>query len=162
MRHKVAGRKLGRTSAHRMAMLRNMVTSLFVHERIRTTDPKAKEVRRLADKIVSLGKRGDLSAQRRVAAMVRGKAVTRKLFTDLADRFRDVPGGYTRVIKLGPRRGDGALMSMVELVGPPEGKRGRQKKGTKRATTRGKTASSRRSSKTEESGRAGKAEETKT
>lgn len=132
MRHRIAGRKLGRTTSHRLSMLRNMVTSLFVHERIRTTDAKAKEVRKLAEKMITLGKRGDLHARRQAAAVVRGRQVTRKLFTELADRYQDVLGGYTRSVKLGPRRGDGAMISLVELVKPKEVRPSRKKRATKR------------------------------
>jgi large subunit ribosomal protein L17 len=97
-------------------MMRNMVTSLLDHERIETTDAKAKELRSLADKMITLGKRGDLHARRQALSVIRSKAVTAKLFDDLADRFRDRPGGYTRVIKVGNRVGDAAPVSIIELV----------------------------------------------
>lgn len=116
MRHQKAGRKLNRTSAHRKALFRNMVTSLLEHERIHTTDAKAKELRGLADRMITLGKRGDLHARRQALSVIRDKEVTAKLFGELADRYRDRPGGYTRVIKLGHRAGDAAPQSMIELV----------------------------------------------
>ena len=97
-------------------MLRNMATSLLEHERIETTDAKAKELKRFADRMITLGKRGDLHARRQALAILRSKKVTAKLFDDLADRFRDRPGGYTRVIKVGSRVGDSAPISIIELV----------------------------------------------
>lgn len=118
MRHRVGQRKLGRTTSHRLAMLRNMATSLFLHERIRTTDARAKELRRIAEKMITLGKRGDLHARRQAAAVLRGKQATSKVFTELAERYRNLAGGYTRIVKLGPRRGDGAMVSVIELVQP--------------------------------------------
>lgn len=116
MRHRNAGRKLGRTSAHRSALLRNLVTALLEHERIETTDAKAKELRRVADKMITLGKRGDLHARRQAAAVVRSREVTSKLFGPLAERYRERPGGYTRILKLRTRIGDAAPISMIELV----------------------------------------------
>jgi len=116
MRHRKSGRKLNRTSAHRKAMMRNMVTSLLDHERIETTDAKAKELRGLADRMITLGKRGDLHARRQALSVIRSKEITAKLFDELAARFRDRPGGYTRVIKLGNRVGDAAPISIIELV----------------------------------------------
>ena len=116
MRHRNAGRKLGRTSAHRTALLRNLVTSLLDHERIETTDAKAKELRRIADRMITLGKRGDLHARRQALRVVQSRDVTSKLFSTLADRYRERPGGYTRVLKLRTRVGDAAPVSMVELV----------------------------------------------
>ncbi|MAI24752.1 MAG: 50S ribosomal protein L17 [Spirochaeta sp.] len=116
MRHQKAGRKLNRNSAHRKALFRNMVTSLLDHERIHTTDAKAKELRGLADRMITLGKRGDLHARRQALSVIRDKEVAAKLFGELADRYRDRPGGYTRVIKLGHRAGDAAPQSMIELV----------------------------------------------
>jgi large subunit ribosomal protein L17 len=117
------GRKLGRTSAHRKALYRNLVTSLLQHERVQTTDAKAKEVRRLAERMITLGKRGDLHARRRALRVIRHRDVAAKVFDDLAERYRDRPGGYTRVLKLGSRVGDAAPISIVELVGQaPAGK----------------------------------------
>ncbi len=116
MRHRWSGRKLGRTSAHRQALLRNLVTALLEHETIETTDAKAKEVRRVAERMITLGKRGDLHARRMALRVVRTKEVTTKLFDELAPRFRERPGGYTRVLKVRRRVGDAAPMSMIELV----------------------------------------------
>jgi large subunit ribosomal protein L17 len=116
MRHRKSGVKLNRTSSHRDAMFRNMVTSLFKHERIRTTDAKAKELRRWADHLVTLAKRGDLHARRQALAIVREKAVVHKLFEEAQEKFGKRRGGYTRVIKLGSRPGDAAKISMIELV----------------------------------------------
>ena len=116
MRHRKRHGKLGRSSAHRKALLRNMVTSLLDKERIETTDAKAKELRRVADRMITLGKRGDLHARRRALSVIRSKEVTSKVFEELADRFRERPGGYTRVLKVGLRTGDAAPMSIIELV----------------------------------------------
>lgn len=119
MRHRNARRKLGRTSAHRIALLRNLVTSLLDHEQIETTDAKAKELKRYADKMITLGKRGDLHARRQALAVVKSADVTRKLFSELAERYRTREGGYTRVLKLRTRVGDAAPISLVELVDRP-------------------------------------------
>ena len=116
MRHRKGKRKLNRNSSHRKALMRNMVTSLLDHERIETTDAKAKELRRVADRMITLGKRGDLHARRQALATIRSKEVTAKLFGELADRYRERPGGYTRVLKVRTRPGDAAAISMVELV----------------------------------------------
>lgn len=120
MRHRKAGRKLGRTTAHRSAMLRNMVTSLFEHERIVTTVPKAKEARRVADKMITLAKRGDLHARRQAYAYIRSKDVVAKLFDEIQTQYTDRNGGYTRIIKTGTRHGDAAPMAILELVGYEE------------------------------------------
>jgi large subunit ribosomal protein L17 len=101
-------------------MYRNMVTSLLEHERIQTTDSKAKELRRVAERMITLGKRGDLHARRRAMRVIRDKGVTAKVFDQLAERFRDRPGGYTRVVKLGNRVGDAAPLSVIELMDRPE------------------------------------------
>jgi len=116
MRHNNAGRRLGRTTSHREAMFRNMVTSLFNHEKITTTDAKAKEIRSVAEKMITLGKRGDLHAMRLAAAYIREKSVVTKLFTTIAPRYKERSGGYTRIIKLGIRQGDTAPISLIELV----------------------------------------------
>ena len=116
MRHRYHGGKLGRTSAHRKALLRNLVTALLDHERIETTDAKARELRRVADRMITLGKRGDLHARRQALAVIRSREVTGKVFGDLAERFRSRPGGYTRVVKTRIRPGDCAPLSIVELV----------------------------------------------
>lgn len=118
MRHKKAGVKLGRTSAHRKAMFRNMVTSLFKHGRIKTTDVKAKELRRWADKMITLAKRGDLHARRQAMAVIMEKEVVHKLFEEAPARFGGKNGGYTRVTKIGFRAGDAASMAVVEFTAP--------------------------------------------
>ena len=117
MRHRKAGLKLNRTTSHRNAMFRNMVTSLFKYERIRTTAAKAKELRRWADHLITLAKRGDLHARRQALSYLYKKDVVKKLFEDIGPRFIERPGGYTRIFKIGPRAGDGAEMAVLELVG---------------------------------------------
>jgi len=116
MRHRKSGRQLSRNSSHRWALMRNLVTALLRHEKIQTTDPKAKELRRWADRVITLGKEGSLHARRQVLGIVQDKAVVRKLFDTIAPRFKERPGGYTRIIKIGWRRGDAAQMSLIELV----------------------------------------------
>ncbi len=116
MRHRVSGRKLGRTSAHRKAMFRNQLTSLLVHERIVTTISKAKEVRPLAERMVTLARTGSLAARRRALAVVPDKEVVSRLFGEIAPRFSGRPGGYTRILRLGRRRGDGAELAILEFV----------------------------------------------
>ena len=116
MRHRMGGRKLNKTSTHRKSMFANMATSLLKHEQIKTTLPKAKELRRFADKIITLGKRGTLHARRQAASVVRDEDVLRKLFGDLAERYKDRPGGYTRVMHAGYRYGDNAPLAFIELV----------------------------------------------
>lgn len=120
MRHLKAGRRLGRTTEHRQAMLRNMVTALVEHERLETTHAKAKEMRRCAEQIITLAKRGDLHARRQTMALVRSKKMVAKLFGELRERFQARSGGYTRIIPFGVRLGDGAAMSIIELVDRPE------------------------------------------
>ena len=116
MRHKVDGRKFSRDTAHRWSMYRNLVTDLLDYEKIVTTEPKAKEVRRFAEKMITLGKKGDLNARRRALAFIYDERVVEKVFSDLAKRYADRPGGYTRIIKLGQRQGDGAPVVQFELV----------------------------------------------
>ena len=116
MRHRKSGRKLGRTATHRSAMFRNMVVSLFEHERIETTDAKAKELRRIAEKLITRGKAGTLHARRMAARYVRNPSVLQKLFSDIAGRYSEREGGYTRIIKLGNRKGDNAPISIIELM----------------------------------------------
>lgn len=116
MRHNKAGRRLGRKTSHREAMFRNMVTSLLTHEKITTTDAKAKEIRSFTERMITLGKRGDLHSMRLAAAFIREKSVVTKLFSTIAPRYMDRPGGYTRIIKLGIRQGDTAPISLIELV----------------------------------------------
>ena len=117
-------RKLGRTSSQRKALLRDLATDLIVHERIETTEAKAKELRSVVEKMITLGKRGDLHARRQAAAFIRnevaneesGQDALQKLFSDIAPRYEERQGGYTRIMKMGPRRGDGAPMVVIELV----------------------------------------------
>lgn len=116
MRHGKSGRRLGRTTSHREAMFRNLVTSFLSHEKITTTDAKAKEIRSVAEKMITLGKRGDLHALRQAASYIREKSVVTKLFTTIAPRYKDRLGGYTRIVKLGIRQGDAAPVSIIELV----------------------------------------------
>ncbi|MGQ9674911.1 MAG: 50S ribosomal protein L17 [Chloroflexota bacterium] len=116
MRHRVAGRKLGRPTAQRLALLRNLVTDLLRYEKITTTEAKARELRSEAEKLITLGKRGDLHARRQALAYIYDPRVVDKLFDALAERFASRPGGYTRIVKLGPRLGDAAPMARIELV----------------------------------------------
>ena len=120
MAHRVAGRKLGRATDHRLALFRNQVTDLLRNERLITTEAKAREVRTFAEKMITLGKRGDLHARRRALRFVYDKNVVNKLFSDLAPRFQDRKGGYTRMIKLVPRQGDGSRMAQLQLVDEEE------------------------------------------
>ncbi len=128
MRHNKAGRRLGRTTSHRVAMFRNMVTSFLNHEKITTTDAKAKELRSIAEKMITLGKKGDLHAMRQAASFIRDKKVVTKLFTTIAPRYQERAGGYTRIIKLGLRSGDNASLSLIELVEGPVEKKAPKKK----------------------------------
>lgn len=116
MRHNKAGRRLGRKTSHREAMFRNMVTSLLDHGKITTTDAKAKEIRVVAERMITLGKRGDLHSMRLAASVIREKSVVSKLFSTIAPRYKERLGGYTRIIKLGIRQGDAAPVSLIELV----------------------------------------------
>jgi len=156
MRHRVAGRKLGRTTEHRVALLRNLSTQLFAREKIQTTLAKAKELRPFAERLVTISKRGTLHARRQVLRHIHDSAVVSKLFDTLSARFDQRPGGYTRIIKLGPRRGDNAEMAVIELVGSEDtesvevtetapskkkqAKRKPAKKVTKKKTAKKKTA----------------------
>ena len=126
MHHGKTGSKLGRTSSHKEAMLRNMVTSVIKHERIRTTDMKAKELRKIADKMITLGKRGSLHARRQALAVVRDETLVGKLFGELTERYRDREGGYTRIVKAGYRFGDNAPVSILEFI-PDEKKKEKAK-----------------------------------
>jgi large subunit ribosomal protein L17 len=120
MRHLKSGRKLNRTASHRWALMRNLITCLLRDERIQTTDPKAKEVRRWVDRVITLGKQGSLHARRQALSIVCDKAIVHKLFDTLGPRFKDRPGGYTRIIKIGRRRGDSAPISLIELLASAE------------------------------------------
>ena len=132
MRHLNQGRKLSRTSAHRKALFKNLVLALTQHDRIRTTDAKAKELRRYADRMVTLGKQGDLAARRHAFAFMQSRDAVKKLFDEIAPRYKDRAGGYTRVVKFGFRRGDAAQLSIIEFTGleekAPTRKRPRRKK----------------------------------
>ena len=116
MRHKISGRKLNRSTSHRRALYRNLVTDLLNHEKIVTTEAKAKEVRGLTEKMITLGKKGRLHHYRLALSYIMSEQVAKKVFSDLAPRYAERPGGYTRIVKLGPRLGDGAAMVQLELV----------------------------------------------
>ncbi len=137
MRHKVAGWKLGRNTSHRRSLLRNLVTSLIVEERIETTVPKAKALRPLVEKMITLGKRGDLSARRQAGAYLMTKEAVTRLFDTVAPRFGDREGGYLRIIRAGWRKGDGADTAFVELLGS---EKLQEEKREKRAAVRSKRA----------------------
>lgn len=142
MRHLKTGRKLNRSASHRLALMRNLVTSLFRHERIQTTDPKAKELRGWADHVITLGKEGTLHARRQAIGIVQDEGLVRKVFDSLAPRYKDRPGGYTRIVKVGWRHGDGAPLSLIELLpadgaGKAESSSG-AKKRSKRPAQKGK------------------------
>ena len=136
MKHRIVGRRLDRTTEHRTAMFRNLVTSLFRHERITTTTPKAKEIKRFADKFITLAKAGTPHARRQANRDVRDVEVLNKLFDTLGPRFKSRPGGYTRIIRVGRRAGDAAEMAMIELVertpAAPEGEEKAEKKAEKK------------------------------
>lgn len=142
MRHRIAGRKLGRTTSHRKAMLRNLVTSLFEHEKVKTTDSKAKELRPLAEHLIGLGKRGDLHARRQALAVVRKAEIVKKLFEAISPRYQTRPGGYLRIAKIGFRPGDGAPVSIVELIGErkKEGKKVKKSRAERKRERAQKTA----------------------
>jgi large subunit ribosomal protein L17 len=140
MRHLNSGRKLSRNSSHRWAMMRNMVTSLLREEKIQTTDPKAKELRRWTDHVITLGKDGSLHARRQALAIIQDKSVVHKLFETIATRFENRAGGYTRIIKIGRRHGDAAPVSLIELLAgsdeasqPTTGQEKKAKKKTRKA-----------------------------
>ncbi|NPU85096.1 MAG: 50S ribosomal protein L17 [Syntrophaceae bacterium] len=137
MRHRKLTTKLGRTASHRKAMFRNMVTSFLKYEKIETTDIKAKELRRVAEKMITLGKRGDLHARRQALAYVRDRDVVEKLFEQISSRFKERKGGYTRIVKTGYRTGDNAPMALIELVG---GEKEKAQKAKKPQKTKQKTA----------------------
>jgi large subunit ribosomal protein L17 len=116
MRHRKKGRKLSRTASHRRATMRNMATALFRHGRIETTTAKAKELRPYAERLITLAKRGDLHARRLAARRIQDHEVLGRLFSDIGPKYNERPGGYTRILKLGPRQGDAADMALIELV----------------------------------------------
>jgi large subunit ribosomal protein L17 len=136
MRHLKSGRQLSRNSSHRWALMRNLITALLREEKIRTTDPKAKELRRWVDRVITLGKQGTLHARRQVLSIVQDKAVVRKLFDTIGPRFKDRPGGYTRIVKVGIRRGDAAQMSVIELVASENAKESAAGGGRRRRRAR--------------------------
>jgi len=140
MRHQVKGRKLGRSPAHRKALFRNQLSSLVKEERIRTTLHKAKELRPLAEKVVTQGKRDTLHARRQVNRLISDRELVKKLFDEIAPRYHERPGGYTRIIKLGPRQGDGAEMAYLEFVDRGETEAATDKK-SKKATKKTKAKS---------------------
>ncbi len=131
MSHRRVGRKLGVVTKHRVSMLRNMVTDLLRHESIKTTDTRAKELRRLAEKMITLAKRGTLHSRRQAEGVVRDKTVLKKLFDELAQKYKDRQGGYTRIIKFGFRKGDNAPVSIIELVQEEVKPKGKKKKKSK-------------------------------
>ncbi|MCH2459983.1 MAG: 50S ribosomal protein L17 [Gemmatimonadetes bacterium] len=116
MRHRKKGRELSRTATHRKALLRNLVTSLFRHERVETTTAKAKELRPYAERLITLARRGDVHSRRLAGRKIQDREVLGKLFEDIAPRYEERPGGYTRILKVGHRKGDAAEMSLIELV----------------------------------------------
>ena len=140
MRHRVNTRKFGRTSAHRVSMFRNLVSSLIEHERVETTHEKAREVGRLAERMISLGKRGDLHARRQALRIVRGREVQSKLFGELAERFASRQGGYTRVLRTRRRPGDAAEMSIVSLLEAAPAAKGASEKAEKAPRKKAGTA----------------------
>ena len=137
MRHQKAGKRLGRNSSHRKAMFRNMVTSLFKHEQLETTDAKARLLRQKAEKMITLAKRGDLHARRQALSYMVDKATTHKLFDELKDRYADRQGGYVRIIKKATRKGDCAPISVIQLL-PEEGGKKKSKKKTKPGSSKPK------------------------
>jgi large subunit ribosomal protein L17 len=169
MRHRVAGRKLGRTSEHRLALLRNLSTALFEKERIRTTLAKARELRPFAEKLVTLSKKETLHARRRVLRHIHDRNVVAKLFDTLSARYAERPGGYTRILKLGPRRGDCAEMAIIEMVdsdvssdSPAKEPTGKTKKKARRSPAPSKKRSTRKAKSEEAEGAADKPKKTKT
>ena len=156
MRHKRAGRKLGVVTKHRKSMLRTLVTDFLRNERLKTTDTRAKELRRVAEKMITLGKRGTLHARRLAAAFIRDKEVLKKLFDEIAPKFSERPGGYTRIIKLGIRRGDNAPLSQIELVTeeykPKEKKKAKKTRKEKEAFAGAVAAKSRKKEAAEDLG----------
>ncbi len=143
MRHQKAGRKLGRDSSHRVSMLRNMVASFFNNERIETTDAKARELRKLAERMITLGKQGNLHARRHALAVIRDRKAVKKLFEDIAPRFQEREGGYTRIFKAGHRLGDGAFLSVIELTSKASPRK-KEKTGTKKKAPTSKSTAKRK------------------
>ncbi|HYK89375.1 MAG TPA: 50S ribosomal protein L17 [Acidobacteriota bacterium] len=160
MRHRVAGKKLGRKTAHRIMMFRNMVTSLFDKERIRTTLPRAKAVRPIAERMITLGKKESLHARRQALTFVKDPEIVSKLFSTIAPRFAQRSGGYTRIIRLGFRDGDGAQMAILELIGsefkPPKKEEGKGGKKAKKEEKPAAAAEEEKAPKKEETKEKGK------
>jgi len=150
MRHRVHGRKLGRPTPHRIALLRNLCTSLFEHERLTTTVQKAKEMRPVAEKLITLGKVGSLHARRQAAGFLLKAAVLQKLFDNIAGRYADRNGGYTRIIKLGYREGDGADLAIIELLGSELSVKKAEKAAAKAAADKAKSGKKPKPEKSEE------------
>ena len=151
MRHRISGRKLGRNPSHRRAMLRNLVTSFLEHERLVTTLPKAKELRPIAEKMITLGKRDTLHARRQVSAYLLDESTTKKVFDTIAPRFSDRPGGYSRIVRLGPRVGDGADVAVIELLGSElEAKKAKEAEVEAEAETKASTEDSTESENTDD------------
>jgi large subunit ribosomal protein L17 len=138
MRHRKSGNPLGRNTSHRKALLRNMVTSLFKYEQIETTDAKAKAIRPVAEKLITLAKRGDLHSRRQALAYIQDKGVTHRLFEEIRDRYLDRQGGYLRIVKKGTRKGDGASVSIVQLIKADEEQKQGRKKSKKSKAEKGK------------------------
>lgn len=150
MRHKRVGRKLGVTSKHRKSMFRNMATDLLRHDRIKTSDVRAKEIRRVVEKLITLAKKGTLESRRKAEGFIRDKEVVKKLFTDIAEKFKDRPGGYTRIVKLGFRKGDNTPISLIELIDEEyKPKKKRKKRKPKAKAVEKSTDDSAKSSKKE-------------
>ena len=160
MRHRVAYRKLGRVTSHRLAMLRNLATALFERERIQTTLMKAKELRPYAERLITLAKRDDgrLHARRQVAADIRDDVVVKKLFDTLGARYATRPGGYTRILRLGPRKGDGAEMAMIELLDIPAKAAEGETKPEEKKADKPKAAPKAKAAKSDKAEKAAKAE----
>ena len=148
MRHLKSGRKLNRTSSHRKALFRNLAASLFYHESIKTTNPKALELRRVAERLITMAKSGGTHAMRHAFAILRDKEVVKKLFADIGARYTGVNGGYTRVLKLGPRKGDAAPMALIELTRKKDKEQEKAKKkeakGRREETARGRPENTRK------------------
>ena len=160
MKHRQNKRRFGRTTEHRQAMFRNMVTSLIQAERVETTHARAKEVRRLADKMVTLGKNGSLHSRRRAAAVVRDKEALRKLFGDLAERYEERPGGYTRITSIGNRRGDNAPMAVIQFVEEEYRPGRRRRRRRRRAKATGEATAAKAEALSEESAKEAEAAST--
>jgi large subunit ribosomal protein L17 len=161
MRHRKSGRKLGVTTKHRKAMFRNMATDLLRNGKINTTDTRAKEIRRVVEKLVTLGKNGSLHARRKALGYIRDRLVVEKLFSELAQRYMERPGGYTRIVKLGYRKGDNAPVSLIELVTEEYKAKRKRRKAKPEAKTESAAGKSSKKKSAEELGLVGEEEATK-